>query len=64
MNNHRIQKFTSDGQFLAMWGSGGKNDGQFSEPEGLDVDKKQEKCILLIHVIIEYRYFLNYDYFF
>lgn len=45
MNNHRIQKFTSDGQFLTMWGSGRKDDEQFSEPEGLDVDKKQEKCI-------------------
>jgi DNA-binding beta-propeller fold protein YncE len=39
--NHRIQKFDSQGQFLAKWGSRGKGDGQFlnligltSDPEG------------------------------
>ena len=27
--NHRIQKFDSDGNFITMWGSEGRNDGQF-----------------------------------
>jgi DNA-binding beta-propeller fold protein YncE len=37
-DNHRIQKFTSDGEFLASWGSEGIGDGQFNRPEGIDVD--------------------------
>jgi len=38
VNNHRIQKFTSDGEFLTSWGSEGDGDGQFNQPEGIDVD--------------------------
>jgi tripartite motif-containing protein 71 len=38
MNNHRIQKFTSEGQFIAAWGSEGELDSQFLHPHGLDVD--------------------------
>jgi hypothetical protein len=38
MNNERVQKFTSDGQFIAAWGITGDGDGQFSEPEGIDLD--------------------------
>jgi len=34
----RIQKFTSNGTFIASWGSDGNDDGQFSKSEGLDVD--------------------------
>ena len=33
--NHRIQKFTSDGQFVAKWGSYGSGDGQFNYPRGI-----------------------------
>ncbi|MBK6563603.1 MAG: SMP-30/gluconolactonase/LRE family protein [Dehalococcoidia bacterium] len=36
--NYRIQKFTSDGQFLNQWGSHGTEDGQFLYPEGLLID--------------------------
>ena len=36
--NGRIQKFTSDGQFIEAWGTTGDGNGQFSEPEGIDVD--------------------------
>jgi DNA-binding beta-propeller fold protein YncE len=36
--NHRIQKFTGDGQFLSQWGSQGMEDGHFQWPEGLVVD--------------------------
>jgi streptogramin lyase len=35
--NHRVQKFTSDGQFLTKWGSAGAGDGQFSAPGNADV---------------------------
>lgn len=37
-SNHRIQKFTSDGQFVATWGTLGTGDGEFKEPRGIAVD--------------------------
>ena len=37
-HNHRIQKFTSSGVFLAKWGSEGSGNGQFSYPSGVAVD--------------------------
>ena len=37
-NNHRIQKFTSDGTFVSKWGSQGEGDGQFNYPVGIAVD--------------------------
>ena len=36
--NHRIQKFTSTGGFLASWGEYGPGLGQFSSPTGISVD--------------------------
>jgi predicted membrane-bound mannosyltransferase/DNA-binding beta-propeller fold protein YncE len=36
--NHRIQKFGSDGVFLAQVGGAGKGNGQFNEPWGVAVD--------------------------
>jgi len=36
--NHRIQKFDSNGKFLAKWGSQGTADGQFRGPQGVAVD--------------------------
>ena len=38
--NDRIQKFTSDGVFLAKWGSTGSGAGQLSGPMGIDVDRE------------------------
>ena len=37
-NNHRVQKFTSDGQFVSKWGTEGTGDGEFSLPLGIDTD--------------------------
>jgi DNA-binding beta-propeller fold protein YncE len=37
-NNHRIQKFTADGEFLAQWGSQGSGEGQLFFPRGVAVD--------------------------
>ena len=37
-DNHRIQKFSSDGTFLATWGSYGSGNGQFYYPGGVAVD--------------------------
>jgi len=36
--NDRIQKFTSNGNFLTKWGSFGTGDGQLHFPRGLAVD--------------------------
>jgi DNA-binding beta-propeller fold protein YncE len=36
--NHRIQKFTSNGTFLTRWGAFGTGDGQFMYPTGVAVD--------------------------
>jgi len=36
--NHRIQKLTSDGQFVTKWGSYGSGDGQFDSPTAIAID--------------------------
>jgi len=38
-DNHRIQKFTSNGQFVTKWGSWGNEDGQFNEPIDIAIDR-------------------------
>ena len=38
--NHRVQKFTPDGAFLAEWGAHGWGDGQFGLPSGIAVDSQ------------------------
>jgi DNA-binding beta-propeller fold protein YncE len=39
-NNKRIQKFDSNGRFLAKWDSRGMKDGQFIRPSGIAVDRQ------------------------
>jgi len=36
--NDQIQKFSSDGQFVAKWGSKGDEKGQFLLPCGIEID--------------------------
>jgi hypothetical protein len=36
-DNHRIQKFTSEGVFVSLWGTEGTSDGQFNGPWGIAV---------------------------
>lgn len=36
--NHRIEKFDAQGEFITAWGSFGQEPGQFSEPWGIAVD--------------------------
>jgi DNA-binding beta-propeller fold protein YncE len=38
--NNRIQKFTSDGEFVSSWGFEGSEQGQFDGPSGLAVDNE------------------------
>ena len=37
--NHRIQKFTSNGDFITKWGSLGSGVGQFKYPHGIAIDE-------------------------
>ena len=39
-NNNRIQKFTTNGTFVSMWGEEGEEDGQFLHPHGIDLDSE------------------------
>ncbi|NIW49346.1 MAG: 6-bladed beta-propeller, partial [Gammaproteobacteria bacterium] len=36
--NKRIQRFTSDGQFILKWGLSGTGNGEFYSPRGIAVD--------------------------
>lgn len=43
---HRVQKFTSDGVYLAEWGSYGLGDGQFAQPWGIAVDANNDVYVV------------------
>jgi sugar lactone lactonase YvrE len=36
--NHRIKKFTSDGQMVTSWGGEGSGGGEFNSPKGIAID--------------------------
>jgi DNA-binding beta-propeller fold protein YncE len=38
INNHRIQKFGPDGDFLDKWGTSGAGEGQLNNPHGVGTD--------------------------
>jgi DNA-binding beta-propeller fold protein YncE len=38
MENSRIQKFDSDGNFITMWGSKGSNEGEMNKPEDIAIN--------------------------
>jgi DNA-binding beta-propeller fold protein YncE len=38
--NHRVQVFSSEGQFLATWGREGGGPGEFRLPQGIAVDRR------------------------
>jgi tripartite motif-containing protein 71 len=40
VNNHRIQKFSGNGEFISTIGNEGEGNEQFIEPEGIDVDSE------------------------
>ncbi len=39
-NNHRVQKFTSDGKLITRWGEHGSGEGQFNMPWGICLDSQ------------------------
>ncbi|MBF0241474.1 MAG: hypothetical protein HQK64_03240, partial [Desulfamplus sp.] len=36
--NHRVQKFDTDGEYKAQWGSQGVDDGKFRDPSGIAIE--------------------------
>jgi DNA-binding beta-propeller fold protein YncE len=38
--NKRVEKFSPEGEFLALWGGGGIVPGSFEEPVGIDIDSQ------------------------
>ena len=38
--NYRIQKFTSEGEFITKWGREGSGDGEFERQCGIDIDSQ------------------------
>ncbi len=39
-HNSRVQKFNTDGSFIAQWGEAGSGPGQFNLPWGVAVDSE------------------------
>ena len=44
--NHRVQKFTLDGRFVAAWGSSGRREGQLDQPWGITRDSRGRMYVL------------------
>src|ERR1035438_4450401 len=44
-DNHRIEKFDSNGNYLTQWGSYGTNNGQFYWPNGIAVDTIDQRRV-------------------
>ena len=36
--NHRIQKFTADGDYITQWAGKGSDAGAFNNPRGIAID--------------------------
>jgi sugar lactone lactonase YvrE len=49
VGNHRIQKFTSDGQFITKWGQGGPGDANIHFPRGIAIDASGNVCLIDFH---------------
>jgi len=44
--NHRVQKFTTDGQFVGSFGTNGRREGELDQPWGITRDSKQRMYVL------------------
>lgn len=44
--NHRVQKFTLEGQFLGLWGENGRGEGQLDQPWGIARDSQGRMFVL------------------
>ena len=50
----RIQKFDPKGKFVMKWGTEGRQDGQFSHPAGLAMDKDDRVRACYLHACLKY----------
>ena len=44
--NHRVSKFTKDGEFLFCWGKQGTGDGEFNHPWGITIDSNDDVYVV------------------
>jgi DNA-binding beta-propeller fold protein YncE len=44
--NHRVQKFTLDGQFIGLWGTNGRREGELDQPWGIARDSQGRMFVL------------------
>ena len=44
--NHRVQKFTLDGQFVGQWGKNGRREGELDQPWGITRDSRGRMFVL------------------
>ena len=44
--NHRVQKFTRDGQYVAQWGTHGRDEGELHNPWSIVMDSKSRLHVL------------------
>ncbi len=44
--NHRVQVFDEDGEYVNQWGSNGTGDGQFQRPTGITVDASDNVYVM------------------
>ena len=44
--NHRVQKFTLDGQFVGLWGKNGRREGELDQPWGIARDSQGRMFVL------------------
>jgi DNA-binding beta-propeller fold protein YncE len=44
--NHRVQKFTRDGESLGLWGGSGREPGRLYNPWALAVDSRGEVSVI------------------
>ncbi len=43
----RVQKFTGEGELVAIWGTSGAGDGQFNHPHGLAIDRARGDIVYI-----------------
>jgi sugar lactone lactonase YvrE len=44
--NHRVQKFTTGGRFVGLWGANGRREGQLDQPWGITRDSRGRMYVL------------------
>jgi DNA-binding beta-propeller fold protein YncE len=63
VSNFRLQKFDSNGMFLAQWGTEGKGDGQFSESSDIAIDEQDNVYIVDYRNIVVQKFDKNGTFF-